>query len=400
MRVYQLLTTTLTTTIACLLLLALVACGGSGDTTSSDDSDEPDEGGSSNFDQKGLISNVADIMTAGFSQLDQSAAALVTRVDTYCGALGTAEEQAGRDAAQAAFKVMMNDLQHSLLHSVGPALDQDRMLQLYSWPLTSACQIDQKLARNQLTLNNAVDKRGIDALEYLLFVDPAADDSCPADLVPVPADLLDNFNALSAAEKQARRCAFMQPVATDAAASTKILADAWDVNQGGFAATLKGTSNPSETLNTITDAMFYFEEVVKENKLDAPLGGGVTNTAPTCGAGQPCPEDLESPHARISKENVQANVLAFQALYQAGFDDWLKAEGKETLATRFGADIQAVIDGLDGISGSMFDTIGNDIESLNALLLGPVQDVSKALRAEILTPLGLRLPKGSESDTD
>ncbi|HBR96364.1 MAG TPA: hypothetical protein DD979_03170, partial [Gammaproteobacteria bacterium] len=154
---------------------------------------------------------------------------------------------------------------------------------------------------------------------------------------------------------------------------------------------------------------FYFEKTLKENKLDQPLGGTATNTLPTCGAGQPCPQDVEAPHARISKENLRANVVAFQALYLGGdaadaeaqgFDDWLVAVGEETLATNFAQDIQAVIDAIDGIEGSLYDAIENDIASVNALLLGPVQDVSQPLRANILQALGLQLPKGSESDTD
>jgi hypothetical protein len=155
--------------------------------------------------------------------------------------------------------------------------------------------------------------------------------------------------------------------------------------------------------------MFYFEEVVKENKLDAPLGGGITNTTPSCGAGQPCPQDVESPHARISKENLIANMLSFQTLYYGGevgdsaakgFDDWLQAKDKTVLSKNFGDDIQAVIDGLKGIDGALFDAVNNDIDSINALVQGPLQDVSKALRFEVMPALGLSLPKGSESDTD
>jgi len=397
--------------LVALLLTALAACGGSGDGDSqaNENGGQSGNSGGSGFDEKALLLNSAKIMQGGYAKLGQSMPTLTGGINDYCSALGGVEEQAKRDVAQVAFKEAMNDLQHSLLHGIGPALDEDRMLQLYSWPLTSPCQIDLKLASNQPELNNAVNKRGMDTLEYLLFIEPAANHSCPSDVTPVPADLLDNFNALNAADKQARRCAFMINVAADAANSAVVLADAWDAEKGNYAAGLIGTENTKEALNQVTDAMFYFEEVVKENKLDAPLGGGITNTTPSCGAGQPCSQDVESPHARTSKENLIANMLAFQTLYHGGdvgdsaakgFDDWLEAEGKATLAKDFGGDVQAVITGLKGINGTLFDAVSNNIEPLNALVLGPLQDVSKSLRFNLMPALGLRLPAGSESDTD
>ncbi|MCG8382945.1 MAG: imelysin family protein [Gammaproteobacteria bacterium] len=393
---------------ACLslvLVLGLTACGG-GSSSGGDNNEPPANSG---IDQRALLTNYASIMRQGFAALGGSVDALETSVITYCDSLGSAGEPAARTAAQDAFKSAMNDVQYSLLHSVGPSLEDDRMVQLYSWPLTSSCQIDLKLARNLTELNLAVNIRGLDALEYLLFVDPAANHSCPASLIPSPPDLLDNFDALSADQKQARRCDFMRNVVDDAAASAQILADAWDPAIDDYGTTLINAVNPAEALNEVTDAMFYFEELVKENKLDQPLGGLLTNITPSCGAWQPCPQDVESPHARISKENLRVNMIAFQELYHGGapddtdalgLDDWLIEEGETALATNFGDNIQAVIDGLDNLNGTLYDAISNDLDALNALLTGPVQDVSIPLRESILQVLGLSLPQGSASDTD
>ncbi len=376
-------------------LYMLVSCGGGTSGGSIDD-----DVNENTTDQRKIITDVGEIMQTGFLKLGTSITSLNTKVVDYCDALGTSEEQANRLVAQDSFKTAMSDLQASLLHSVGPSLEQDRMLQLYSWPLSSPCQIDLKLANSLPSLNIAVNKRGLDALEYLLFVEPNANNSCPSSTTPVPADLLDNFDALNTAEKQQRRCNFMIPVAADAQASAMILADAWDNSKGNYLNTLTETSNTKETLNRITDAMFYFEEVVKENKLDAPLGGAVTNASSICGLGNLCPEAVESPHARTSKENVRANMLAFQALYLAGFDGWLKDEGKDVLAQSFGGSIQAVIDDIGGIGGDFHDAVTNDTTLMNNLLNGSVQDVSRALRFDVLLALGLDLPAGSQSDTD
>lgn len=382
------------------LLVLLTSCSDSGTSTSS-------SGGGTAFTQQSeLVANVATIMDSGFSQLSSSMATVKTSVGLYCDSVtGVNVGDPGLQmTAQTDFVAAMADVQHSVMYELGPAKTDSRLLQLYSWPTTSACAIDTELAAGDTTLVTAINRRGMDALEYLLFVAPSANHDCSTSTAQ-----LDTFNALADAAKQELRCDFMRNVVDDAAASAVILANAWDASQGNYIATMTDDPNPSAVLNTVTDAMFYFEEVLKEFKLDAPLGGGLTNTAPSCGPGTPCPQDVESLTAGISKENLLANMLAFQQLYlggapaqssKIGFDDWLKADGNDALADKFAADIQSVIDALNAMSGSLFDAITSDIATVNALLEGPVQNVSKDLRFEVMPALGLDLPAGSASDTD
>jgi predicted lipoprotein len=384
-------------------LFVIASCGGgSGDTPVPTST-------SVEFSQSAkLIANAANIMQGGYAQLATSTAALESSVGAYCatvtgGNVGGATE---RTAAQAAFKTAMGDVQRSSLHLLGPALTGNQMLQLYSWPTTDHCRIDQKLAENKPALNTAVNQRGMDALEYLLFVAPDASHVCPDGALPVQA--LADFNALSAADKQARRCAFMQPVVTDVVASANILANAWDVNLGNYVGTMIATTNVSTTLNEVTDAMYFFREKLREFKLDRPLGGNLTNTTPSCGLGNLCPADVESPYARISIENIRANALAFQTLYLGGvdataigFDDWLREVGKGTLADRLNTEITTVLTRIDEMgTATLFDTIngGNTIPA-NALL-DAVMVVSKTLRDNTLPALGLSVPQGLASDTD
>jgi len=382
------------------MLAFLVSCGGS-------DSTGGGNGGGTAFTQQAaLVTNIATIMDAGFAQLNGSVATAKTSVGLYCDSVTgvSVGDAALRTAAQSDFNAAMLDLQHSVMHSLGPAKADNQLLQLYSWPTTSTCAIDTELAAGNTALVNSVNRRGMDALEYLLFVAPSDNHKCSTSTAQ-----LDAFNVLDGADKQVLRCAFMLNVVDDAAASANVLANAWDASQGNYIATMKTDPNPTAVLNTVTDAMFYFEEILKEFKLDAPLGGGLTNTAPSCGPGTPCPEDVESSYARISKENLLANMLAFQQLYLGGtpaqttaigFDDWLKADGNDVMADKFATDIQRVIDALNAMSDSLFDTITGDIATVNSLLQGPVQDVSKALRFDVMPELALNLPAGSASDTD
>jgi len=354
------------------------------------------------FDQRSLIANLAGVMRDDFLLLNASVSALKQKADAYCAGLGNANESTLRQEAQNSFKSTMQPLQTVAMYSLGPSLEEDSFRQLYSWPLTSSCSVDTQLAINSTDLNTQVFRRGLDIVEYLLFVEPSANHTCEN----TNADL-DQFNLLSSTEKQQRRCAFMQAVVDDVASNAQTLADAWDVDKGNYAATLTTSSDSTATLNQITDAMFYFEEVVKENKLDAPLGGSQTNTPPSCGAGALCPADVESPYARISKENMLVNVKAFQKLFQGGsdkagvgFDDWLIAEGEAELANTMASDIQRIINDLETSDGSFYDALSTDANAWNALLLGPVQTVSNQLRFLFMPALGLQLPATSASDTD
>ncbi len=378
-------------------LFVVASCGGGGDggTTTTNTSTEFTKSAE-------LIASSADIMKEGFDRLNISVVALNTSVKAYCT---SPVDTTKRTAAQAAFKTAMSDLQHSMQHQLGPALDNDAMLKLYSWPTSSTCGIDQDLAKNDTALNVAVNKRGIDALEYLLFVAPATGHSCPAGAEPVAE--LAAFNALSENDREASRCAFMLPLAADVAVSAQALVTAW----GTHVDTMKATTNVKTTLNEITDAMYFLREDLRGFKLDRPLGGEMTQTQPSCGVigSGICQADLESPHARVTKENIRTNVLAFKQLYfggdggaaSVGFDDWLREVGKADVADRMSAEIEIVLTKLNAINGSLFDAIssGGDINAVNALLAA-VDVVSETLRIDMLPALGLNVPAGLASDTD
>jgi len=67
---------------------------------------------------------------------------------------------------------------------------------------------------------------------------------------------------------------------------------------------------------------------VKDKKLGAPLG---LNEACRTGV---CPELIEHAFSNESLTAVHRNILGFQAAFNAGFDDYLKAAGGEDLAER------------------------------------------------------------------
>ena len=116
------------------------------------------------------------------------------------------------------------------------------------------------------------------------------------------------YQALSPSDRDARIRAYAKAVATDIAARVDALAAAWADTEGSFRREFErsgpgGTVFPSTqaALNAVSDAVFYVEGSVKEDKVARPLG--LTDCATAT-----CPELMETRHARIAKENLSVNV--------------------------------------------------------------------------------------------
>lgn len=392
-------------------------CGGSGDNDaavqndngapSARISDPTTSNPEARFDSEAAIRSISAGVAAQFRELSTGAQLFDTALDDYC-ASDVAESASMRSEAQTQFAPMMNAVQRTQLYRFGATEEDDLGVQVYSWPLSSACQIDIKLADNELDLSLAVDRRGIDALDYLLFTPENASHTCPTTITQANPQL-EAFDALESSEKAARRCTMIRAITTDVVNNTNSLSNTWAVDGGNYVETFVSLPNQTQTLNLVSDALFYIEKVVKENKLDAPLGGGITNTIAVCGLGNLCPQAVESPVSRLSKQNLIANLEAFRFVFlsgsdtqglNTGFDAWLKQVGNEALATSMLANIEAAMQILDSLPGSLYDAISADTQTISTLLNGPMQSISSQLKFEFIAAIGLRLPRGTESDTD
>jgi len=390
------------------LITGIVSCGG-GDNNGSD-------GGNSNFTKHAeLISNSADIMNAGYIKLASSTFSLKNNIDEYCADATSIADQTKRAAAQASFKIAMNDVQYSLQHSaksqgIGPALDIERGIEvIYSWPLTSSCIVDGLLAINTLEPGLPINRRGLDVIEYLLFVAPESNHSCSTQESQLTA-----FNDLSTEEKQLRRCKYMKNVIADVVITTNKIKDGWDPAIGDHLGEMKNSNiDALVTLNKVSDAMYYIADVGKEDKLDQPMGGGRTNTTPSCGVGVICPADVESPNAKVSLDNLIANVKSFQELYfggsvankatNVGFDDWLEAEGATAVSIKMANDIEQALTELNQLKtdcSTLQNAIVNCKTQLDGFFDGAFQSVTRGFRDDVLPKLGLQPPQSSLTDAD
>jgi hypothetical protein len=121
-----------------------------------------------------------------------------------------------------------------------------------------------------------------------------------------------------------------------------------------------------------------------------------------------CPELLESPFAKQSKEHVRSNALGLRAVVKGcgagesglGFDDYLIAVGSEALARDLIAALDDVLKALDAIEEPDLEpALAADLASVRALHAS-LKRVTDKMKTEMVGVLDLELPKRVEGDND
>ncbi|MDD9968032.1 MAG: imelysin family protein [Myxococcales bacterium] len=319
-----------------------------------------------------------------------------------------------RDAARAAFVTAMDTWQSLEMLQVGPAGVPGIVMggeglrdEIYSWPTASACRVDQEVVANgvwsddffERTLVNAY---GLDALEYLLFVDGGGND-CPTTL---SINSEGQWAMLASGDVAARRAAYAEAVAGRLLADARALRDAWEPREGDFAGRLEAGRDPyasgQEALDGLFAAMFYVDQQVKDRKLAGPAGisGRCSRTI--------CPQDRESLWANRSKEYVAANLRALRALYTGGpehdersfgFDRLLEEMGAGELGSELRDGIDRAIEAVEALDGSLVDALDRDPASVEAAHAA-VKGVTDLFKSQFVTVLNLRVPREGAGDND
>jgi uncharacterized protein len=329
-------------------------------------------------------------------------------------ALVARPEAGTRQAAREAFHQAMEAWQVLELMQVGPAAPrslpggEELRDNIYSWPLVSRCAVEEQLVSRGYEAasfpTTLVSRRGLDALEYLLFHE-GSDTECPPSSVIV-AD--GTWAALPAEEREARKRAYAAVAAAQVRQRADQLVEAWEAGKGDFARTFE-TAGPGNAvypssqaaLNSVSDALFYVEETVKDKKLARPLG------LRECAA-DTCPELLESRFARRSKQNIAANLVGYRRLAEGcgpgfegmGFDDLLKAVGTEALAAKLGERVLAAQAALQAVEeAELAQALAQDKASVRAVYDG-IKGITDVMKTELVTVLDLELPTAVEGDND
>lgn len=351
-----------------------------------------------------VVSNVAAFSAQTYEEFEGVSVGLEQSVSAWQGA----PSDATLEDARAKFHEAMDVWQRAELLQFGPAgvmgsvaAGEDLRDQIYSWPLSNTCRIDQEIVRegyaNDLS-GQAVNIRGLDALEYLLFYTESSN-SCPINSA-INTD--GTWAALGEEEVRARRAAFALAVAREIRLSAERLNAHWEVGaefRAQFEDPQSGTHYGSlrEVLNAVTDSLFYVEKELKDMKLAPPIG------VMGC-ASSSCPELAESRYADRGIANMSQNLRAFERLYSGGeggtgFDELLEHVGAIETRDEIRADIAAATALVEGFESEFLVTLAENPDSLLELY-ELVRNISTLLKTEFISLLDLDLPKRAEGDND
>lgn len=360
------------------IAVAIAAAGASGACSTSPNNSDPATGGASGTDGRSdLLANFADnVVQPTYQQFETVAENLATATGAYASSLSEADLQGAREAWVSAMGVW----QRAEMMLVGPAGEmgttpggQDVRAEIYSWPTTSPCFVDQEVVAGGFqdpssfaTAN--VNRRGLDALEYLLYVSTADNDCAPQATINVSGQ----WAALGDAEVQRRRAEYASVVANQVLDQARSLRAAWSPDGGNFRAELVSAGQGSATYPNLKDAfdavcsgLLALDTEVKDMKVGAPAGL-------TCMA-SPC--EVESPFAQNSLQHVRANLVGVQQVFfggepdgdAPGFDDLLSSLGSTELATRMSGNLANAISAVDALGQPLSTAVAEDVSTVVAL---------------------------------
>jgi uncharacterized protein len=375
----------------------------------------------STFDKQALLIDLTDkVFIPEIQNFVTDAEAQHMAITEYCASLApelkSQVQQAWRDA--------MQQMQILEVMQFGPLADNKSALRntMYSWPApVSSCAVDQDVvhfekgtvAGTTYDISKRTNsRRGLDALEYLLFTDTAAHSCSNESFAP------QGWNDRPEEERHRVRCQFAMEVARDVVESAKQLENEWlgdvgsseEANKIGYAELLKSVTNDSgnqefddldQAINTITDALFYVDKITKDAKVGAPIG----LIANSCGMAE-CQKDIESRISHNSLNNIRANLVAMQRVLfgteptqQVAFDDYLTAVDAESLATTMNNDINKVLTTIDEFESNLALTVQNEPATVQALYVD-IKAVTDNLKNTFITILSLQVPPSSGGDAD
>ncbi len=317
-----------------------------------------------------------------------------------------------RDAARLAWRAAMKAWQRAELFRFGPAASSiepggaDLRDEIYAWPLTGRCRIDEQTVERtyaEATFpDTLITGRTMDALDYLLFYE-GADNGCGSTSA---INALGTWAELSEAQLRQRKDEYALAVIEDVVARTESLVNAWAPDGGDFMGDITSAGEGGSTYadvqaaaNAISNGLFYLEKEVKDLKIGRPVGITMCETAT-------CPAALESQYAHASTSHLVENLAAFRLAFTgcglpegAGFDDWLREAGADDLRMRMLAalsETEAMVATFDQPLQVVLADEPERLEELHATLKG----VTDLLKTEFVSVLNLELPMSAEGDND
>lgn len=394
------------------------------DENNSDSGEETSGAGLDAVDRNAIMTNLVDnVFIPNYKSTADTAANFASNLGAiadYCGAIDTTDELNKKTMAKTAWHELMDKVQQTEIHVVGPALKNDGALQSrihsYTSGKISRCGIDQAVIQlNQsadfTVTNRAINQKGMGALEYLLFNDDM-NHSCSSQV-----STTSGWNDLALPERALQRCNLALALAGDLAEASNSIHDAWTSDDSSFRTEFLSESNRSDNFQQITDALFYIETYTKSGKLAIPLG-----LDPKC-SGITCPDLVESQYSESSLRNIKTNTQEFLRIFNGdsgvGFDDLIADAGFADIANRFKTQAADVINKVDEIQTSLstqLATISSSNEEaacINAQanpddestlsvcsLAGLIKRITDDLKIDFVAVVNVPVPGRVQSDND
>jgi predicted lipoprotein len=370
------------------------AAGASGDVDASV-TDGAAGTGAAAFTKQALLEAFGSCAASHARTFRERAVALSSAV----AALATAPDAAKETAAREAFGQAMEEWQTLELLQYGPAASslvvggRDLRDHIYGWPLFGRCAVEEgvttKTYETPAFPNTLINRRGLAALDYLLF--HAGTDSACAPGTPSEAA----WNALTVEQRTAGKRAYAAAAAADIQRRAIALDEAWDPAKEDFLATMR-TAGPGNAvyatqqaaIQTVGIALFYLDSTVKDLKLGEPLNNACAS--PAC---------LETPYSARAKANLRGNLAAARLLLEGceaghaglAFDDLLTSVGAPQVAASLHAQLAAAQAALDAIEeAELSEAFVKDAPSVRALR-DAVAALTTTLKTTFVTVLGFEL---------
>jgi len=318
---------------------------------------------------------------------------------------------AARAEAQAAWRHAMAAWERAELMQLGPAGSslttqggEDLRDEIYSWPTTNPCRVDQETAEEawddaDFFEINLVNVYGFDALETLLF-SPASENACPPQ---VPPNSDDAFNDLGEDGVSLNRARYATALGKHIISTIDAIHTGWDTAGNDFAGVLERAGEPGnpfssqeDGLNAIFDALFYLELRTKDRKLAWPLG------LADCGLDD-CTGMIETPLAGSSHTWVAENLQGFSALYTGndgtGLGELMIVVGQTDIHLDIMDALEAARTTAAALDMPLDQALQDHPEELQGLH-DDVKAVTDVLKNDLATLLMLQIPTEAAGDND
>lgn len=286
---------------------------------------------------------------------------------------------------------------------------QDLRDQIYAFPLTNPCRVDQVLVNNQFSESGwareaPINVTGLDAMEHLLFRN-GTDSACPSQTKIIRDG---DWTLFQANESNAidQKWAYLTILVDGIKLHYETLLSAWT---GSFGQAFEDTKEPfrsqKEAIDQVFAGIFYIDEVVKDLKLGAPVGIYMTCLE------ERCPELLEHQQSQLSGPAIINNLKALRAVFRGtisensdengrfGFTQLLTEEGAVDLGNQLESLIDLNIDRASTLSDSFDQLLTENPQQLEELH-SSVKELCDLIKSQMVTVLNLSVPQEGAGDND